>query len=592
MKKLLLCLSCMATINLANAQYGQRVYFAGGAVKESFNDGLYSTVNLNGGLPTYVATGISDSTGNLYTRFTRMASGGATIANRHYSVFGGGVKMNNYANAIAKSPNRCIMTGEIRANTVFPLPGFSDVLVLRTNANGNLNSAAAIDINNGLDVGKHAINSTFQPNRFFLAGNTRQNNNRNAFLMKIVNNGTVVNWTRAYNLTCSSGLASETYATSIVEEPGTGSIFVVGYTTDLNASATCDNAFISKFLNNGTHVYTIVYSDASTAGLGMRFESIKSIPGMPGNYMIVGNALRPTATPPNGIFNHSPIFLTVNLAGAAPVIGLLQQYGVSTFAGALDDARATDVTTRVNFSTGMREYFISGGHTINFMPKQGFILKLDQTAGIMATMSYGNTQDDELNAIEAVGNGGFAGNGLTAYGTFMPVPAPPGPKCYWVKSYYNLVSGCHENPVLSFVMPITLNTQTFIPTFITNTSVMVLPHAQTNDLQNTQCWAVNLPGGSNLKAGVLQDAISLNLQVYPNPTTNDQNINISLVALKDEMVTVTVYDTKGALQYTANEVVSAGTFTMQLPTQKLNSGLYLIRLEGNSIHAQKSFIIK
>lgn len=593
MKKLLIFLGCVTTFQLAIAQYGQRVYYAPGKVNESFNDGNYSTINLNGGLPTYVAAGISDSSGDIHSRFTRMATGGATVANRHYYVYGAGQPMNNYVNGIAESANRCIMAGAVFANPVFPLPGGSDVLVLRSNANGALASAAAIDINNGTDIASSAIHCTFQPNRFFIAGHTRQFNLHNAFVMKIMNTGVAVNWTRAYGLVCSSGVAGDTYATSIIEEPGTGNVFVVGYTSVVSATGSCQNAFISKFLNNGTHVFTEMYSDATTSGNGIQFESIKPMAGAPGNYVIAGNLVRPAATPPNGIFQHNPFLLTVNLAGATPALGLMQAYGLSTFAGAMDDAVATDVTSRINFNTGQREFFLSGYHTVNFMPNQGFIIKADLNGVLINTTSYGSAGSDALQAIDAVGNGAGPGDGLTAFGSYHLLTGLfQTPKCYWVKPYYNLVSGCNENNLLSFMFPMALTSQLMVPTFITNSTVVPLARAQVNDAQNTLCWSVNLSSGSNLKAGDLADAALLNLQVYPNPTTQAENLKVSLESSFDDFVTVSVYDTKGTLIYSVSEQINEGENQLQLSTQNLNTGLYLIRMQGKTIHAQKSFIVK
>lgn len=142
------------------------------------------------------------------------------------------------------------------------------------------------------------------------------------------------------------------------------------------------------------------------------------------------------------------------------------------------------------------------------------------------------------------------------------------------------------------MFPMALTSQLMVPTFITNSTVVPLARAQVNDAQNTLCWSVNLSSGSNLKAGDLADAAGLNLQVYPNPTTLAENLKVSLESAFDDFVTVSIYDTKGTLIYSVSEQINEGENQLQLSTQNLNTGLYLMRMQGKTLHAQKSFIVK
>jgi len=590
MKKFTLMICCLAALNVASAQYGQRLYFApGGKLKETFTDGQYSTINLSGGLPTHVATGYYDSSGVIRSRFVRQSKTGTNVANRQYKVFGSGFELNNYSNSIAESANRCMMAGGVYGNPFYTVNGGRDILILRSNGNGSLSKAANIDLNGGFEEASGIIPSAFLASKFYSCGSRQQSGPSQAYVMKLPNTGVAVNWVRYYGVADASGVIGDTYATSIVEEPATGTVFVVGYTVDNSVPNPIETAFISKFLANGTHIYTFTYADASFANNGLMYKSIKSIPGAPGNYVIVGNYISRTTA---GGVNNQPYLQTVNLAGGAPVIGFGQAYGVTTAAGTIDDAMATDVTTRLNFNTGLREYFISGKIAPFSQPNHAFILKVDQAGGVMATEVYGGTSPAAFNAIEAVGNGSAPGDGLTTFGDYFQFTgAFPGQKAYWVKPYYNLTSGCNEINALSFLMPAPLTVAIYTPVISSAFTLTVLTKAQSNCSRSLLCWSTNISSGSNLKL----DEMSVDeneLLIYPNPALASDLITMKFVSETETTAAIGIYDTQGVQVQTINKLVTEGDNEIQLETGQLAKGLYLLRINGSGINAQKTFVIK
>lgn len=591
MKKITLLFCCMAALNVASAQYGQRIYFAPGSkLQETFNDGKYSTINLSGGFPTYVATGEVDSSGmNKRSRFIRQSNTGANVANRQYKVFGGGFECYNYSNSIAESANRCLMTGGVFGNPGYTIAGGRDILILRSNGNGTLASANHVDLNGGFEEGNCIIPSAFATNRFYACGTRRQGGPVQAVVMKMANTGATVNWVRYYGVVATSGVIGDTYANSIVEEPGTGSVFVVGYTIDNTSTTPVESAFISKFLQNGTHVYTFTYSDGSLATGGLRYESIKPIPGSPGNYVIAGNYVaRNTA----GGFINDPYLQTVNLAGGVPVIGISQIYGMTTTAGTIEDAFATDVTTRLNFNTGLREYFISGAITPMFQSSQAFILKVDQTGGLMGTQIYGGTASDGFNAIDAVGNGSAVADGLTAFGYYSQFTGTsPGQKGYWVKPYYNLISGCNESTAITFLLAPTLITAPYTPVIASAFTITPVSFSQSNCSRAALCWNTTISAGSNLKVDDSQ-LTDNDLLIYPNPAQANDLITLKFESQAEENAVISIYDAKGVQVQTSNELLTEGENEIQLTTGELSKGLYLLRINSASRTTQKSFIIK
>jgi hypothetical protein len=82
------------------------------------------------------------------------------------------------------------------------------------------------------------------------------------------------------------------------------------------------------------------------------------------------------------------------------------------------------------------------------------------------------------------------------------------------------------------------------------------------------------------------------LSAYPNPAYNE--INISLVAEHEMMLELSILNMTGQAVSSLRKPVNKGTNTIQLNTEKLSSGIYLISLkwDGQRHVASKKFVKK
>ena len=586
MKKLFtICFILFASL-ATNAQYGQRIFYQSTQpfTRETLNDGIYSTLNLSGALPTYAGCGRLDSIGMPRSRFVRTGSAGTSLNNRVYKIYGSGSELPNFMNSICENTNQYVMAGGLYGNGAYPVPGQGDVLILRTNGTGTLLSANHIDINGGQDEAACVERSIFQPGRFLICGFTHVGATTKAFIMKTNSNGSTIYWTRYYDLLCASGAPSHTFATSLIQDPTSGNIFVVGYTTDFSGGG-CENGFISKFNNAGTHIYTRIYSDANINGL--HFNSIKAVASSPGNYIIGGDYM---VSNTSGGFDLQPYFMTVNLAGAAPVVGLTQILYPSTLPGAINHASGEDVTSRLNPNTSLFEYFITGRIQNFGAGTDGYIAKMGQTGNVMAIQKYGNLGKDGFHAIDAVGNGSGVRDGLTAFGEYEDITNTNLPQgCWWAKPYYNLLSGCFDSTILCFQAIITVNSVPFTPTIGTTASTTPLTFSMLNCITKKLCMANSIAGGSNLRFN--EDMEGESIRLFPNPVNQSEAITLQVNAVNDETVSVDMYDIKGSLVNSLSVDCEEGINTFTLNALNLPSGIYTVRVStANKVMHEKIVI--
>jgi hypothetical protein len=79
-------------------------------------------------------------------------------------------------------------------------------------------------------------------------------------------------------------------------------------------------------------------------------------------------------------------------------------------------------------------------------------------------------------------------------------------------------------------------------------------------------------------------------QNYPNPFNPSTNIRFSLP--HDAQVVVRVYDSLGAVQETlVNEVLQAGSYTVDYHAAGLASGMYFYRIEASGFTSTRKFTL-
>lgn len=87
-----------------------------------------------------------------------------------------------------------------------------------------------------------------------------------------------------------------------------------------------------------------------------------------------------------------------------------------------------------------------------------------------------------------------------------------------------------------------------------------------------------------LKGGTIKESIS----IYPNPT--EANSTLEINALLNETASILIYNSLGQLVSEERIRLTAGNNKKEISTQKLNSGLYTIKVVGNGVQGVKQLI--
>lgn len=124
-----------------------------------------------------------------------------------------------------------------------------------------------------------------------------------------------------------------------------------------------------------------------------------------------------------------------------------------------------------------------------------------------------------------------------------------------------------------------------------------------NDLMNIQLWdgsiysmnvsTINsfLNNSSLSTQELLNELNSMNLQLYPNPT-NDQ-ININYSTLINDEISILIYDSNSKLVMTRKLTYkSSGKYTEAIDLSTLNAGTYFCQITENNKKIVRQFIKK
>lgn len=125
-------------------------------------------------------------------------------------------------------------------------------------------------------------------------------------------------------------------------------------------------------------------------------------------------------------------------------------------------------------------------------------------------------------------------------------------------------------------------TQHFTVFVQTNSAIGAIPAQYV--FQSKRVLIKQTTGVANLSEGV-------SFEVYPNPTNSDANISFSLV--KDQNVTVEVYNTLGQNVYSQNEgTMGSGQHLITVPGNGLKSGVYFVRVTTEDGTSTQKLVIQ
>lgn len=82
------------------------------------------------------------------------------------------------------------------------------------------------------------------------------------------------------------------------------------------------------------------------------------------------------------------------------------------------------------------------------------------------------------------------------------------------------------------------------------------------------------------------------LIAYPNPTTNEVDLEILYNSAASESLSITVVDVQGKVHMRYQEMKSAGGHPLSIETEKLVDGMYILTIEGQSGRQKVKFMIE
>jgi hypothetical protein len=90
------------------------------------------------------------------------------------------------------------------------------------------------------------------------------------------------------------------------------------------------------------------------------------------------------------------------------------------------------------------------------------------------------------------------------------------------------------------------------------------------------------------QTGINQPLTDTYIKVYPNPVTAKQALNLEIESSSEEPITISLYNALGQLAYGETFRMDAPKTTLQIDTNALSSGIYLLQVKvGNSQQVQR-----
>jgi hypothetical protein len=83
------------------------------------------------------------------------------------------------------------------------------------------------------------------------------------------------------------------------------------------------------------------------------------------------------------------------------------------------------------------------------------------------------------------------------------------------------------------------------------------------------------------------DLIQQGLSIYPMPVKRGQNATIEYISVMKETITIEIMDSPGKVIYTEQYAINEGPNSVQLDCSSLSSGLYYLKIVGNTVKSSK-----
>lgn len=602
MKKLLFIALCAVSVQ-TQAQYCQRYYNLSTTPapspyrSEGFASGVATRVNFNTSSinPYYTGVGVSFND-NLALpfpdnvadrgRLVRVPKTGTANQNFGYE-FGitAAQVFNSGFRSLAEVNNGLgtggyYICGQVTDN---PITGAvtatgGDALFARVNNGATVVATCAFKLDlGGADVATCIRPSTFVPNTYIACGFSKMPQttagiipHTDCWVARVKPNGTVV-WAIRYNFdpTATPPFSADCIAKSLVEQPGTGNIYVVGSMRDMGSASGVNGLFFSvssagaNLCQNAYHI-----------GTDDNFESIKATSD--GNFVVGGFTNGALAT---GAYN-----MWINKFD--PTCGLIwtNVLQASVNGGFLIDSKCYDVIERIN-TGGFAEYYLVGPSYVG----AGFTATHVFKANALG-LGIDNWQYQSCNYTNAFGidynDNSATYPGPVVFSNLSGSTAITGgyTSSYLLKTYFNgctCTNNCATNFFANYAVTPLIGALPVVatPGFVKTNLIA----ARFNYNRASLCNQSAVAGGSNVRLG---DEDLSDISVYPSPAVDV--LNIDLPESENTNATLTVYDVLG-------NVVMKNTIATdesnQISVSAFKAGLYFIVVQ-NDEHTYKTKFLK
>jgi hypothetical protein len=399
------------------------------------------------------------------------------------------------------------------------------------------------------------------------------------FVLAINGNTNAFIWGRVYNYLPATA-TGRCFATDLVASP---------YATTIAGEIMVIGNYFDGLGNDFGFTYRVNAGNGNPIGLVTQFDSgrneefwgitVASGPGGGGDgYVITGS------TNVNGSLD--ALTIKTDRAGSGVRWATTHDYSNLT-----RDNSGTDVIQRQNTS-GRWLYYVCGTTQAGALgATDAAVFQIDDNTGnAVAEFTYGTGADES--AVEISSFSGTAADGITVYGN---TNRPDVGEEYLVKAYYNGVSGCLEAFGTPFTQPYPLSRTQFTNTrnlnFGGSTLVATTPLSAT---MNVICFAVVVPGGSNLRVANNDIEQTTLTSLYPNPVSaSSPLIQIQLTSSADQQIEIRITDMLGREVHNQQIMVTEGQslHQIQLPSG-LGTGMYNLNVINGEAVENHRFVIE
>ncbi|MFN8712644.1 MAG: T9SS type A sorting domain-containing protein [Bacteroidota bacterium] len=586
MKKLLSIL-CVLAFGTAQAQYFQNLNGT------PAYDYAYDGVNITAGGQGHLIAGVTQTLGGQDLLLTRTningTIGGGNTFNQVYRLTtAGGIVLSTYPCKILQvASGRICVVGSYYDPTSVVAPGiFTAVL----QANGAVFNVRGWQTTiPGPSTNLSAISAcralAAASNNIYIIGYTDavvgSVNGVRPIIIAINGSTNALIWSRLYDF-LPAGTQAKVIASDIVASPylptGVNELFIVGTYYDVTGF---DAGFTFRVnVANGNPIGLLTSFDS---GRNDQFTAVCVATGAGGGtngFAITGS------TNVNGDWD--AITFKTDPVGSGAAWITLQDY---TGGG---DNFGTDIIQRQN-TFGQWFYYAAGTAVNGSQGGSDMVVYFvdDLTGNAPREYTYGTTANENCEEISSFT--GTVADGITMFGNGPGAVAGDPNDEYYVKAYYNAISGCNEAfvPHASGLYPVarTQFTVTRVGAVGPSNFLATIPAFAA---VNVLCFNVTIATGSNARTAETQETNVVSSTLYPNPVSLSAPVlNLNLNSPTEQQIEIRITDMLGREVLNQQITITEGQSLqqVQLPSG-LSAGVYNMSISGNNVSENHRFVLE